>query len=72
MSVRAKQQTESAALIERLLALETSASRCEFVASHAATDWDDIVQALTERVWQEVRVDAHRADRIAEIGRAHV
>jgi len=66
MSVRAKQRTESDALIERLLALETSASRREFVASHPSADWDEIVQTLTERVWQEVRVDAHRADRIAD------
>jgi CHAT domain-containing protein len=66
MSVRAAQQTESSAVLEKLLALEDAESRMQFVAQHPEIAWDEIVKTLTERVWQEVRVDAHRADRIAD------
>ena len=66
MSVKAARQTESDALIERLLALGDTARRREFFASHPKTDWDAAVKALSERVWQEVRVDPHIADRTAD------
>ena len=66
MSVRAVQKTESEAMIERLLALTDAESRAEVVAQHPAIAWDEIVQTLTEKVWQEVRVDTHRAKLAAD------
>src|ERR1700692_188328 len=66
MSVRAVQKTESDAIIERLLALDDAPSRAQLVAQHPAIAWDEIVNTLTEKVWQEVRIDTHRAKRLAE------
>src|SRR5258708_23258120 len=66
MSVRAVQKTESDAIIERLLALDDAPRRVQLVAHHPAIAWDEIVNALTERVWQEVRIDTHRAKRLAD------
>jgi CHAT domain-containing protein len=66
MTVRAVQKTESDAMIERLLALDDAASRAQLVTEHPAIAWDEIVNTLTERVWQEVRVDTHRAKRLAD------
>src|SRR6266478_822816 len=66
MSVRAVQKTESDAIIERLLALDDVPSRAQLVAQHPAIAWDEIVMTLTEKVWQEVRIDTHRAKRLAD------
>jgi CHAT domain-containing protein len=66
VSVQAVQKTESDAIIERLLALDDSASRAQLVAQHPATAWDEIVSTLTEKVWQEVRIDTHRAKRLSD------
>jgi CHAT domain-containing protein len=66
MTVQAVQKTESDAMIERLLALDDAASRAQLVTGHPAIAWDEIVNTLTERVWQEVRVDTHRAKRLAD------
>src|SRR5271157_1955392 len=66
MSVQAVQQTESDAMIERLLALEDAPSRAQLVRQNPSAAWDEIVTILTDRVWQEVRVDTHRAKRLAE------
>ena len=66
MGVQTARQTESDSLVARLLALEDAALRRQFVAQHSNADWEIIVKSLAERVWQEVRVDAHRADRIAD------
>src|ERR1700730_11616107 len=66
MSVRAVQKTESDAMIERLLALDDDASRALLVAQEAGAPWDEIVGSLADRVWQEVRIDTHRAKRLAE------
>jgi len=66
MSVRAVQKTESDAIIERLLALEDVPSRAQLVTQNPAIPWDEIVNNLTEKVWQEVRVDTHRAKRLAD------
>ena len=46
---------------------EDAAHRTEWVAQHPTVDWDEIVKTLTERVWQEVRVDTHRAERLADL-----
>ena len=66
MSVQAVQKTESDAIIERLLALNDTASRAQLVVQHPAIAWDEIVRTLTEKVWQEVRIDTHRAKRLAD------
>jgi CHAT domain-containing protein len=66
MSVRAVQKTESDAIIERLLALDDAPSRAQLVTQHPAIAWDEVVNTLTEKVWQEVRIDTHRAKRLAD------
>ncbi|MBZ5667286.1 MAG: CHAT domain-containing protein [Acidobacteriia bacterium] len=66
MSVQAVQKTESDATIERLLALEDAQGRAQLVTQHPAIAWDEIVNTLTEKVWQEVRVDTHQAKRLAD------
>src|ERR1700686_2573692 len=67
MSVHAVQRTECDAIIERLLAAEDAPAREKLVAQFPAIAWDEIIQTLTEKVWQEVRVDTHRADRLADV-----
>jgi CHAT domain-containing protein len=66
MSVQAARQHHPEALIEQLLALDDVASRRHLVAQHPQAAWEEIVRVLTERVWQEVRVDTHRANRLAD------
>jgi CHAT domain-containing protein len=66
MSVQAVQKTESDAIIERLLGLDDTPSRAQLVAQHPAITWDEIVNTLTEKVWQEVRIDTHRAKHLAQ------
>jgi CHAT domain-containing protein len=66
MSVKPVRQTELDAVIEQLLALKDAGSRRRLVAQHSEIAWHEVVLTLTERVWQEVRVDSHRADRIAD------
>jgi CHAT domain-containing protein len=67
MSVGAVPITESDAILQRLLALEGEAHGKELVAQHPSLDWSDIVTTLCERVRQEVRVDTHRAERLANL-----
>jgi tetratricopeptide (TPR) repeat protein len=67
MGVQPAQQTEVDALLDRLLALEDAPSRKQLVAQHPQAEWPEVVRLLTERVWQEVRVDTHRAERSADI-----
>jgi len=66
VGVRAIQKTEVDALIERLFALDDSSSRVQLVTQHPSAPWDEVVKTLTERVWQEVRIDTHRANRLAD------
>ena len=66
MSVKAVQQTEVDATVERLLALEDSARR-EFIRHDAARDWVAFATTLTERVREEVRVDTARAQQLADL-----
>jgi len=67
LSAQPAQKKEVDAIIDRLLAIEDAAHRTEWVAQHPTVDWDEIVKTLTERVWQEVRVDTHRAERLADL-----
>ncbi len=66
MSVQAVQKTEADAIIERLLALDKNATRARLVTQEPGVAWDEIVKILTEKVWQEVRIDTHRANRLAD------
>src|SRR5258708_4705132 len=67
MSVKAVQQTESDAMIQRLLALGDHGSQRKLVAQHPLVDWDQIVSTLTDRVRQEVHVSTAEAQRLADI-----
>src|SRR5258707_151594 len=66
MSVKAVQQTESDAMIQRLLALGDHGSQRKLVAQHPLVDWDQIVSTLTDRVRQEVHVSTAEAQRCYE------
>jgi tetratricopeptide (TPR) repeat protein len=61
MSVQAAPKTESDAIIERLLALDDGSVAPIGSAQNPTIAWHEIVRRLTERVWQEVRIDTHRA-----------
>jgi CHAT domain-containing protein len=63
---KSAERTEAEALLDRLLALPDAASRAQLVAQSPATAWPEIVLLLTEKVWQEVRIDTHRAQRLAD------
>jgi len=67
MSVQAARKTEVDALIEHLLACADAENRKQYIAANRAANWVDVVAHLTERVWQEVRVDTVEAQRIADI-----
>jgi len=66
VSVQPVQKTEADAMIERLLVTDDASTRAQLVAQHPAFAWDEAVNTLTERVWQEVRIDTHRAKRLAD------
>ena len=65
MGTQPVRKTESDSIIERLLAAGDAPGRAKLVGQYPAIAWDDIVQTLTEKVWQEVRVDTHRAQHLA-------
>ncbi len=67
MSVQATRKMEVDVLTERLLALTDAASRKRCVSDHDGANWVEVVTILTERVWQEVRVDTVRAEHTADI-----
>ncbi len=66
MSAQAVQKTESDAMIERLLALDDASGRTRFVTQNPGAAWGEIVTILTDKVWQEVRIDTHRAKKLAD------
>lgn len=67
MSAKAAPQTDAEAIIERLLGLRDDAERRRRVRQDPSRKWDEVVNTLAERVWQEVRVDPSRAQRLAEV-----
>jgi CHAT domain-containing protein len=67
MSARAARITESDAIIERLLALDIEEKRKQLVAENPSIDWDEIVTTLCGKVWQDVRIDTHRAQQLADL-----
>ena len=54
-------------MVEHLLALNDAAGCRALITQHGAVDWSEVVDKLTERVWQEVRVDTTNAQRLADI-----
>ena len=66
MSSQPAPQTESAAMIQRLLAAEDDNAIRALVAEHPALDWEAIVTELTDRVRQEVHVSTAQAQRLAD------
>jgi CHAT domain-containing protein len=66
MGVLAVQRTEADAIIERLLALDDALSRAQLVTQHPTIPWGEIVSTLTDKVWQEVRVNTRRAKCLAD------
>jgi CHAT domain-containing protein len=66
MGVQTAQKTEMDASIDKLLALEDASARKAFVLQNPTIDWEQVVGNLTERVRQEVRVDTHHAERLAD------
>jgi CHAT domain-containing protein/tetratricopeptide (TPR) repeat protein len=66
MNVGAAPKTEIDALTERLLAAADSSARKQLVAQHPAHACNEVVRVLTERVWREIRVDTHLAERLAD------
>lgn len=67
MSVKAALQTESDAMMLRLLAAEDDAARRALVVAHPSLDWEEIVTKLTDRVRQEVHVSTAQAQKLADI-----
>jgi len=67
VGTKAVQQTELDAMIARLLGPGDSSTPCELVAHNPSVDWDQIVTTLTDRVRQEVHINAANAERIADI-----
>src|ERR1700758_911879 len=67
MSAKAAPQTESAAIIERLLAAENDCARRALVAQHSLMEWEQVVSALTDRVRQEININIAVAQRIADV-----
>src|SRR5579863_277980 len=66
MSVQAVQKTESDAMIERLLVLDDADSRTQLITQNPSAAWGEIVTILTDKVWQEVRIDTHHAKKLAD------
>src|SRR5947207_14545694 len=67
MSTKPARQTESGAMINRLLAAEDDATRQGVVAQNPSADWDQIVLELADRVRQEVHVNTAQAHKLADI-----
>src|SRR5579862_9581762 len=66
MTVQAARKTEVDSIIERLLALPDGPARSQLVKQNPAVAWAEVVTTLTEKVWQEVRIDTHLARRLAD------
>jgi len=63
MSVKAAQQTESAAMLECLMTAADDAARRELVGQCPSLDWEQIVSTLTDRVRQEIHISTTQAQR---------
>ena len=68
MSVQAAaQKTEVEAFIDAVAGLGGSATtERSWSQQNPAVEWDEVIRVLTERVWQEVRVNTQQAERMAD------
>src|SRR5215471_17925026 len=57
MSVKAAPQTETDAIIARLLTVTDDTSRRALIAQNSSFDWDTIVSTLTDRARQQINVN---------------
>ena len=67
MSAKAAPQTESAAMLERLLAAPDDLERRKLIAQHPLLEWDLVVSMLADRVRQEININIANAQKLAEI-----
>ncbi len=67
MGTKAAQRTELDAIIARLTALNSDDERREFVHQNPSCEWDGVISTVADRVWQELRVDATRAQSLADL-----
>lgn len=67
MSVKAARQTESDAVIARLLAAGDDPSRRALIAQNPSLDWDGMVSTLTDRARQQLNVNTSDAQQLADI-----
>ncbi|HET8826816.1 MAG TPA: hypothetical protein VFM77_16865, partial [Terriglobales bacterium] len=67
MSAKAAPQTESDAMVQRLLAAADDSLCRALVGQHPNLNWEEIVTALTDRVRQEVHVSTPQAQRLADL-----
>src|SRR5438270_2706394 len=70
MGVKAAPQTESAAMVERLLSASDDLARRKLISQNPLIEWDQVVSALTDRARQEINIDIAGAQRIADIAMA--
>jgi CHAT domain-containing protein len=66
MSTKAALQTESDALISRLLAAPDDEARRALISQNRSFDWESIVSTLTDRARQQINVDTSRAQLLAD------
>ena len=67
MGTKTVRQTELDAVIARLMALKSDDERRSFVRQNPSCEWDSIISTVADRVWQELRVDAARAQGLADM-----
>src|ERR1700740_1501317 len=67
MSATPAQQTESAAMISRLLSATDDEGQQDLIRQNPQIDWGQIVSDLADRVRQEVHVNTAEAHRLANI-----
>jgi len=67
MSATPAPQTESAAMIRRLLSAQSDAARQDLVKDNSLLDWGEIISELADLVRQEVHVNTAEAHRLADI-----
>ena len=67
MSVKAALQTESDAVISRLLTARDDPSRRSWITQNPGLDWEGIVSTLTDRARQQINVNTSHAQQLADI-----
>src|ERR1051325_476107 len=67
MSAKPTPQTESAAMITRLLSASDKAAQQQLVTSNSLLEWPLIISDLTDQVRKEVHVSTASAHRLADL-----